>query len=277
METEATTTNPAIEKIAAALAKAQAMMTNPPKNRIADCGKRGRYMYADLADVLDHVRKPLTDNGLAIVQIIQPGVLLTRLVHESGQSLESSYPLPTGQIDQQAMGGAITYARRYSICPLLGIAGETDDDAQGAHDAAAAKAEVEAEEKRMAAQAALDAAKAKAQAAGEKAKTEGRMKSAYTGETVKPGETVTPAGNVPEKMMGTQAKPEATLAGIAPALAALMAKDGITPAQVKDFYVSKGHKPAAMEVKDLPTDYIGLLTRIDNWEKVKLHAKGMKQ
>lgn len=266
METTETTTMPAIEKIAAALAKAQAKMTNPPKNKQGQC-RGGKYLYADLADVLDHVRGPLTENELAIVQIIEPGQLITRLVHASGQFLQSSYPLPTGSIDQQAMGGAITYARRYSLCPLLGIAGETDDDAQGAHDAQEARAEAEAEEKRMAAQKAIDEAKAKAKKAGDKAADEGRLTNAHTGEKVKPGETVTPSGNVPA------ATP---LTGIAPDLAALMAKDGITPAQVKDFYVSKGHKPAAMEPKDLPADYISLLTRIDNWEKVKLHAKGKK-
>lgn len=267
METTEVITMPAIDKIAAALAKAQAKMTNPLKNKQGQC-RGGKYLYADLADVLDHVRGPLSENSIAVVQMVLPGVLQTRLVHESGQYLEAIYPLPTDKIDQQAMGMAITYARRYSLCPLLGIAGETDDDAKASHDQAAAQAEAEAEEKRMAAQKAIDEAKAKAKAAGEKAASEGRLKNAHTGEAVKPGETVTPTGNVP-------AKPD--LSGIAPDLAVLMQKDGITPAQVKDFYVSKGHKPAAMEPKDLPADYIKLLTRIDNWEKVKLHVKGMKQ
>lgn len=245
-----------IDKIAEALAKAQAKMTNPPKTKTADCGKRGRYMYADLADVLDHVRVPLTENGLSIIQMVEPGRLVTRLVHSSGQYFESVYPLPQSAPDAQAMGSAITYARRYSLCPMLGIAGETDDDAQGARDSEAEKREAEESQKREDARRKM-----------EEAKKEGRLRSAHTGEVIKP-DAEKPADPAPDK---PQSDP---CAGINKALAKLMDEAKIKPDVLAEY--AKRHLGAVKHPKDFPASYVENIVRPDNWAKLLVGVEKMK-
>lgn len=253
------------DKIAAALAKAQAKMTNPPKTKTAKVyrskekggGFSHSYQYADLADVLDHVRGPLTENGLAIIQIVTPGMLITRLVHLSGQSFESNYPLPQTAIDPQSMGSAITYARRYSICPLLGIAGETDDDAKEATDAEHATTEAEESQKKEDARKRIDEMKAK-----------GQLKSAYTGKELKPGEEAKPEPTPADDLKPVPPQPD----GIDATLKAAMVKDGITPDQLKTFAVKAGHLPApGLAPANFPADYVEKLLK--NWAKVVAHIK----
>lgn len=128
-----------VGELAAALAKASCDFGDVKKGKTANTGTYS-YKYADLGDVLDAVRKPLADNGLAVVQPIgieesgQP-VLITRLMHTSGEWMESVYPLHD-YAKPQEMGSALTYARRYSLSSLLGIAAEDDDGqaAQGGRD-----------------------------------------------------------------------------------------------------------------------------------------------
>lgn len=134
------TTSEQINELAAALAKAQAAFGPVKKERTARINSaKGNYSYryADLSDVLDSVRKSLAANGLAIVQPITwtdgHAWLATRLIHSSGQWIESVYPL--GNYDRpQEMGSAITYARRYTLTALLGIAADEDDDGNTAQD-----------------------------------------------------------------------------------------------------------------------------------------------
>ena len=132
---------PAIGQLAAALAKAQAAFPKVLKDREAKIeSPRGRYSYryADLASLIEAVRKPLADNGLAYVQPIRIGpnghVLVTRLLHISGASLESEYMLRDHERPQE-MGSEITYARRYALSALLGVASEEDDDGTAAQTA----------------------------------------------------------------------------------------------------------------------------------------------
>lgn len=92
-----------------------------------------RNKYADLASVLDAVEAALAAEGLVLVQFTratESGVLLiTRLVFAAdGSNVESEYPLNPGKPnDPQALGGALTYARRYQALCVLGIAPEDDD------------------------------------------------------------------------------------------------------------------------------------------------------
>src|SRR5438105_2057425 len=87
-------------ELAAALAKAQAAFPKVLKDREAKIeSAKGRYSYryADLASLIDAVRKPLADNGLAYVQLLQLGehgpILETVLLHTGGGNLTSKYPL----------------------------------------------------------------------------------------------------------------------------------------------------------------------------------------
>jgi hypothetical protein len=118
-------TSEQISELAAALAAAQGMMENAIMNRT---NPHFKTKYADLAAVLNAARKPLSANGLAIVQTIGDGVLHTRLLHTSGQWIASEHPLPMSGRPQE-IGSALTYARRYSLSALIGIAADEDDDA----------------------------------------------------------------------------------------------------------------------------------------------------
>ena len=132
-----------IGAIAAALAKAQGELTNPEKSLIATIrspfpreGDR-TFRYASLASGLDIVRKSLGQHGIATVQTTaidnEAGQirLTTILAHESGEWISSDWPVcPTSQTNTpHLMGAALSYARRYALFALVGIAGEDDLDA----------------------------------------------------------------------------------------------------------------------------------------------------
>ncbi len=129
-----------IDLLAAALVKAQAAMKPASMNKV---NPHFRSKYADLASVIEAVRKPLTDNGLSFTQTMMfskdDGLFLsTMIMHTSGQSIWSEYPLPANATPQQ-MGSALTYARRYSLSAITGTAADEDDDGD--------KAEVQAKKK----------------------------------------------------------------------------------------------------------------------------------
>ena len=122
-----------IDKLAAALAKAQSEFKPIKKDKTAKVrSEKGsyEYHYADLSAVFDSVREALAKNGLAVTQrtIVNGGLTLeTRLLHSAGQWIAATYPLPSGGRAQE-MGSALTYAKRYSLSSMLGIAAEDDDD-----------------------------------------------------------------------------------------------------------------------------------------------------
>ena len=132
-----------IGAIAAALAKAQAELTNPEKSLVATI--RGRdprdtertFRYAPLSSGLEIVRKSLGQHEIATIQTTaidrEAGLirLTTILAHSSGEWMSSEWPVcPIGDANApQRMGAALTYARRYALFTLVGIAGEDDLDA----------------------------------------------------------------------------------------------------------------------------------------------------
>ena len=127
-----------IGNLAAALAAAQGELPAPKKTKTAKAGQYS-YQYADLADVIDVSKAILAKHHLAVSQMptIFPNgnlVLVTRLMHKSGESIEAVYPLPSGGKPQE-MGSALTYARRYCYCAILGIAADADDDGEAAQHA----------------------------------------------------------------------------------------------------------------------------------------------
>lgn len=120
-------TSDSIAQIAEALAKAQGAIDDASKNGI---NPHFRSKYADLAAVRSVIREPLAVNDIAIVQMprtIENMVEVeTMLVHKSGEFISESLRLPVGKWDAHGIGSGITYARRYGLMALLGIA--TDDD-----------------------------------------------------------------------------------------------------------------------------------------------------
>lgn len=123
-----------INELTGALAKAQTTVKNATLNKV---NPHFKSKYADLAAIFDAVRKPLADNGLIVTQTteIRDGgfVLVTMLAHSSGQWIKSEYPLPANGRPQE-IGSALTYARRYSLSAITGIAADEDDDANAAQD-----------------------------------------------------------------------------------------------------------------------------------------------
>jgi hypothetical protein len=121
-----------IAALAAALSKAQASITGALKDSANPFFKS---KYADLASCWDACRKPLTDNGLAVIQTIEAGegraVLVTTLCHASGEWIKSYCPILTKDDSPQGQGSGITYARRYALAAIVGLA-QIDDDAEAA-------------------------------------------------------------------------------------------------------------------------------------------------
>jgi hypothetical protein len=132
-----------IAALAAALAKAQMVLTNPeksltgtvPSNRYDEPGRT--FRYAPLSSGLDIVRKALGEHGIATLQTttidqdIQSVSLTTVLAHSSGEWIASDWPVCalSDLAAPRRMGAALTYARRYALFTLVGIAGEDDLDA----------------------------------------------------------------------------------------------------------------------------------------------------
>lgn len=130
------------KEVYAALRKAQAEMgpllkdaTNP----------HYRSKYSTLATVIETIAEPLQNNGLVVIQTTRvredkTPVLVTILAHESGDSIEGEYPLRAKDLDDpQKLGAAMTYARRYALMAMVGLAPEDDDGnlASGKGDAGA--------------------------------------------------------------------------------------------------------------------------------------------
>lgn len=116
------------KNIAIALSKAQGELSQPKKDKKGYHGN----MYADLSNILSSIKEPFRRNGLSVVQIpsctTNDVTVTTILHHSSGESITSTTTLPAKIMDPQKAGAAITYARRYALISLAGIAGEEDDD-----------------------------------------------------------------------------------------------------------------------------------------------------
>ena len=131
-----------IGSLAAALAKAQGELTNPEKSLVGTIsgvpgGAERMFRYASLSSGLDIVRKVLGQHEIATVQTTAidqaAGIvnLTTVLAHASGEWISSDWPVcaVSETATPHRMGAALTYARRYALFTLVGIAGEDDLDA----------------------------------------------------------------------------------------------------------------------------------------------------
>lgn len=126
-----------ITELAKALVRAQAAFAPAIKDsKNPFLGTR----YASLSSVMDASKAALLENGLAVVQCPAPAPehlgqafigLETKLLHaESGQWISSLAVIPLMKPDPQAMGAAISYARRYALSAMLGIVSEEDNDCE---------------------------------------------------------------------------------------------------------------------------------------------------
>ena len=121
------------------LVAALVSLSDPRKDGKVSAGQR-QYRYLELPDLLAEVRHKFGEHGWAVMQIpdvFDGHVTVTNLwLHRSGVKLtHPPFTLPAGRTPQD-IGSAITYARRYSLAALVGLAGSDDDDAQAAQRAA---------------------------------------------------------------------------------------------------------------------------------------------
>lgn len=139
METENQTTptlTKSIGNIAGALAKAQAKIEPPQRNKTVKVrtktGQEYTFDYADYAAIVAAIKGPLTENGIAWTHLIERAgngfILVTKLIHESGEELEAIYPLPA-TYEPKDFGGAMTYGKRYCLSALTGCSADDDLDA----------------------------------------------------------------------------------------------------------------------------------------------------
>ncbi len=117
-----------IGALAAALAKAQGEMAGAVKDKT---NPHFKSAYADLASVWDACRAALSKHGLAVMQPVSaegPTVTVTTiLTHSSGEWLSGNLAMTAQQNTPQGIGSCITYARRYSLASMVGVAPEDDD------------------------------------------------------------------------------------------------------------------------------------------------------
>ncbi len=121
-----------LNELAAALAKAQGEITGALKDSANPFFKS---KYADLASCWDACRAALSKNGLAVIQAPMTEAtetfLVTTLLHSSGQYMQSKLAVSPKDDTPQAMGSALTYARRYALTAMVGVA-QVDDDGNAA-------------------------------------------------------------------------------------------------------------------------------------------------
>ncbi len=124
-----------INELAAALAKAQATMEGAAKDGL---NPHFRSKYTTLTSIWDAARTSLAANGLSVAQPVEAAgdsvervTVTTILMHNSGQWLKSSLTMNTGDGRPQSVGSAISYARRYQLASMVGVAPD-DDDAEAA-------------------------------------------------------------------------------------------------------------------------------------------------
>lgn len=123
-----------IDKLAIALAKFQGSLEQPSLNSEVKVrtktGGEYKFKYADLSECKRAAKQPLADNGLSVCQLIEDDYSIrTILLHSSGQWISSKVRMPSNAADAQSIGSAITYAKRYAFCAILGIVADDDEDA----------------------------------------------------------------------------------------------------------------------------------------------------
>lgn len=122
-------TSESIAKIAPALLQAQRAITFAVKDAK---NPHFKSTYADLSSVIDATKPALNEAGICFIQMPAPSdrdslALTTRLIHESGEWIESTATCPLQKSDPQGYGSAVTYLKRYSLASAVGLYQEDDD------------------------------------------------------------------------------------------------------------------------------------------------------
>lgn len=137
-------TSPAPANLAAALARVQAELPKLERDRTVVVQQKNgdtySYSYATLANLSETVLPLLAKHGLSFVAMPGAGAdgkmaVRYHLLHESGETLSGEFPI-SGEGGIQMIGGRITYARRYCLAAIVGVAADEDDEARLADEGA---------------------------------------------------------------------------------------------------------------------------------------------
>ena len=127
-----TTHSDDIKDLVTALSKVQGILKPAAFNKV---NPHFKSRYADFSSCMEACRGPLSDNGIAVIQtcetINDKLTLVTMLAHTSGQWMKSEFPIITAKMDSQGIGSAMSYAKRYSLCGMVGIVADEDGDDDG--------------------------------------------------------------------------------------------------------------------------------------------------
>lgn len=115
--------------LVSALVKTQLELTPPVKDKV---NPRFKSRYCSLDSIYEACRIPLAKNGLSLSHSVEflenKYSLRTTLYHVSGEQINTVMPMFVSQLDSQGFASALTYARKYAVCSLLGLPTEEDDD-----------------------------------------------------------------------------------------------------------------------------------------------------
>jgi hypothetical protein len=126
-----------IKALSAAMVKFTGMMTKVKKDATNPFFKN---KYASLSNIIEATQKPLSECGLAVLQLpAGENLLTTMLVHETGEYIAETYTMKPAKSDPQGIGSAITYQRRYALGAILNLNIDDDDDGNTASGNGAAK------------------------------------------------------------------------------------------------------------------------------------------
>jgi hypothetical protein len=131
-------TSESIKQIAEALVSAQKEIRFAVKD---STNPHYKSKYANINSVIDAVKAPLNNNGIALIQSLSPSDdnklhLTTRLIHSSGEWIEDTAVCPIQKQDPQGLGSAISYIRRYSLSAMCAVYADDDDGQSAALNAA---------------------------------------------------------------------------------------------------------------------------------------------
>jgi hypothetical protein len=120
-------TSEQIDKLSEALFSLQGKLQPITRSKVVKTGKY-EFRYAPLDAITEMLKPLMQEHGLMIAQGVDADVLTTRLMHKSGQWMQSETFLNREHASMQGFGGEVTYKRRYALSALLGIVSDEDND-----------------------------------------------------------------------------------------------------------------------------------------------------
>jgi len=121
-------TSESISTIAQALFDLQGEMKTIARSKVVKTGKY-EFRYAPLDTIMETITPLMQKAGLVVLQSVDTDVLTTRMMHKSGEWIQSETHLNKDHANMQGFGGEITYKRRYALSALIGLVSDDDNDA----------------------------------------------------------------------------------------------------------------------------------------------------